>query len=83
MKQKLTMMELKESVDFWVKDINGKVDQVETIHKNFEENQNNIEHNYELIYELKDQIEDLKLEIKKLKLLHLLGMKKKMPINAK
>ena len=36
----------------------------------------NIEHNYELIYELKDKIEDLKQEINALKLIQIISIKK-------
>ncbi|MDP7458327.1 MAG: hypothetical protein QGH47_06375 [Candidatus Woesearchaeota archaeon] len=81
MKQKLaTMTEFRTSVDLWIKEINGKVAAVQEINPVLSESKNNIEHNYELIYELKDQIEDLKSEIKKLKLLHLLSMKKKISV---
>ncbi len=40
------------------------------------ENVDNIQHNYELIYELKDQFEDLKQEVNALKLLQIISLKK-------
>ena len=41
------------------------------------ENTENIQHNYELIYELKDQIEELKQEISALKLIQIISLKQK------
>ena len=41
------------------------------------ENTDNIQHNYELIYELKDQIEELKQEINALKLIQIISLKQK------
>ena len=40
------------------------------------ENVDNIQHNYELIYELKDQVEELKQEINALKLIQIISLKK-------
>ena len=42
------------------------------------ENTDNIQHNYELIYELKDEIEELKQEINALKLIQIISLKQKM-----
>ena len=43
------------------------------------ENVDNIQHNYELIYELKDKIEELKQEINALKLIQIISLKKDQP----
>ena len=40
------------------------------------DNTDNIQHNYELIYELKDQVEELKQEITALKLIQIISLKK-------
>ena len=41
------------------------------------ENADNIQHNYELIYELKDEIDELKQEINALKLIQIISLKQK------
>ncbi|MEK6883267.1 MAG: hypothetical protein AABY22_26810 [Nanoarchaeota archaeon] len=45
------------------------------------ENIDNIQHNYELIYELKDQIEDLKQEVNALKLIQIINIKQTQNVN--
>lgn len=47
-----------------------------TAHKIVSENIDNTQHNYELIYELKDQLEELKQEINALKLIQIVSLKK-------
>tara|TARA_Y100000310_G_C20701273_1_gene830121 strand:- start:8036 stop:8275 length:240 start_codon:yes stop_codon:yes gene_type:complete len=67
------------SVDSWIKEINGRVTKFEESTDVLAENQGNIEHNYELIHELRDSVEELKAEIRKLKLIQLYTLKKKVP----
>jgi|TARA_B100002003_G_C14033901_1_gene498296 H2-forming N5,N10-methylenetetrahydromethanopterin dehydrogenase-like enzyme len=67
------------NVDSWIKEINGRVSKSEEANKILTENQGNIEHNYELIHELRDTVEELKAEIRKLKLIQLYTLKKKVP----
>lgn len=64
-------MLFQENIDGWVKEINGKIDDVLTLHMDIAETKENTNHNYELIFELKDEIELLKKEIHKLKLMQL------------
>lgn len=45
---------LKENVDEWIKQINNRLD---TIEKDIEELNGLVQHDYELIYELKNDIE--------------------------
>lgn len=64
---------LKENVDGHIKEIKRRLSELEDLPAIAKENADNIQHNYELIYELKDEIEELKqllkhpLIIKKLK----------------
>ena len=64
-----------ENVDSWIKQIRGEFSQITDVSSIVEENVNNIQHNYELIYELKDEIEQLKEEVRSLKLIQLLHIK--------
>lgn len=64
-----------ENVDSWIKQIRSEFNQLTDVSAIVEENVNNVQHNYELIYELKEQIEELKAEIKALKLMQLLQLK--------
>ena len=67
-----------ENVDSWIKQIRAEFNQITDVSGIVEENVNNVQHNYELIYELKEEIEDLREEIKALKLMQLLQMKEKL-----
>ena len=67
----------KENVDAWIKQIRNELSEFQDIPAVVEENVNNIQHNYELIYELKDQIEELKQEINALKLIQVISLKQK------
>ena len=58
-----------ENVDSWIKLIRREYGELADMPSIVNENIDNIQHNYELIYELKDQIEELKQEINDLKLI--------------
>ncbi len=64
-----------ENVDSWIKQIRAEFGQITDVSTIVEENVNNVQHNYELIYELKEQIDSLHGEIKALKLMQLLQLK--------
>ena len=65
-----------KDIDSWIKQIRGEFSEFKEIPIITAENQENIQHNYELIYDLKDQVEELKQEIHALKLLQLISLKK-------
>ena len=67
----------RENVDSWVKQIRREFSEFSDIPSLVNENADNIQHNYELIYELKDQIEELKQEINALKLIQVISLKQK------
>ena len=69
--------ELRENTDAWVRQINGDVSDLYELSSLVNENSSNIQHNYELIYEMKDQIEGLKQEINTLKLIQIISLKQK------
>ena len=64
-----------ENVDSWIKQIRAESGQITDVSGIVEENINNIQHNYELIYELKEHIDRQAEEIKALKLMQLLHLK--------
>ncbi len=66
-----------ENIDCWIKQIRSEFSNITDVSHIVEENVNNIQHNYELIYDLKEQIDDLKEEVKALKLLQLIQLKEK------
>lgn len=63
-----------EGVDGWIKDVNKKMEMMDLDLLN--ENTDNIQHNYELIYEIKDQLEEQKQELNALKLVQIVSLKK-------
>lgn len=63
-----------ENVDGWIKDINQKFENVLDLGNEVEQAKENTNHNYELIFELKDEIELLKKELHKLKLIQLVSL---------
>ena len=65
-----------ENVDAWIKQIRKEFTNFSDIPGVVSENTDNIQHNYELIYELKDEIDELKQEINALKLIQIISLKK-------
>ncbi|MBW2980572.1 hypothetical protein KY360_04100 [Candidatus Woesearchaeota archaeon] len=72
-----------ESVDAWIKQIRAEFSEFKDLPSVTEENVGNIQHNYELIFELKDQIEELKKELQALKLVQMATLKLKMEESAR
>ncbi len=68
----------RENVDSWIKQIRREFSDFSDLPSVVSENTDNIQHNYELIYELKDEIEELKQEINALKLIQIISLKQKM-----
>ena len=67
----------RDNVDSWIKQIRREFADFSDMPNMVGENANNIQHNYELIYELKDEIEELKQEINALKLIQIISLKQK------
>ena len=67
----------KDNVDTWIKQIRREFSEFSYVPSMVNENADNIQHNYELIYELKDEIEELKQEINALKLIQIISLKQK------
>ena len=65
-----------DNVDAWIKQIRREFSNFSDIPGVVNENTDNIQHNYELIYELKDEVEELKQEINALKLIQIVSLKK-------
>jgi len=65
-----------DNVDSWIKEIRREFASFSDMPTIVDENMDNIQHNYELIYELKDQIEELKQEVNALKLIQVISLKK-------
>ncbi len=51
------------NVDYWIKEIRKEVSKLSDIPNIVFESIDNIQHNYELIYQVKDEIEELKNEM--------------------
>ncbi|MFH0868522.1 MAG: hypothetical protein V1831_04370 [Candidatus Woesearchaeota archaeon] len=64
-----------ENIDSWIKQIRREFANFSDLPPVVNENTDNIQHNYELIYELKDQIEELKQEVNALKLIQIISLK--------
>jgi cell division septum initiation protein DivIVA len=67
----------RDNVDSWIKQIRREFADFSDIPSLVTENADNVQHNYELIYELKDEIEELKQEINALKLIQIISLKQK------
>jgi len=65
-----------DNVDAWIKQIRREFSNFSDMPGVVNENMDNIQHNYELIYELKDEVEELKQEINALKLIQIVSLKK-------
>ena len=64
-----------ESIDSWIKQIRNEFSIMTDLPNVIEENTNNIQHNYELILEMKNEIERLREEITTLKFVQLVQLK--------
>ncbi|MAG91974.1 hypothetical protein CMO83_04830 [Candidatus Woesearchaeota archaeon] len=67
----------RDNVDSWIKQIRREFSDFSELPEVVVENSDNIQHNYELIYELRDQVEELKQEINALKLIQIISLKQK------
>ena len=72
-----------ENIDSWIKSIRSEFSEFKDLPSVVEENVGNVQHNYELIFELKDQVEELKKELQALKVIQLATLKLKMEENVK
>ena len=66
-----------DNVDEWIKQIRHEFGQMSDHPQVLRENTDNIQHNYELIHELKDQVDELKQELNALKLIQIITLKQK------
>ncbi len=71
----------RDNVDAWIKQIRREFSQFSDMPSVVNDSINNIQHNYELIYELKDEVEELKQEINALKLIQVITLKNKIKNN--
>jgi len=65
----------KDNVDTWMREINLRISKLKGLSDEVTDNKDNIQHNYELIFELKDQIDDLKQETRALKMIQIISLK--------
>lgn len=70
------IQDLKENIDAWVKQIRREFAHIIDLPSVVNVNAENIQHNYTLIYELKDEIDDLKAELNALKLIQIISLRK-------
>ncbi|MFA6888370.1 MAG: hypothetical protein WC254_02640 [Candidatus Woesearchaeota archaeon] len=66
----------KENVDSWIKDFNSQVCTIQTMSETVAETVDNTNHNYEMLQEMKKQMDALQQEVKTMKLMQLLAIKK-------
>ena len=59
--------QLKEEMDYWVKEFETKIERTSETTTLVEENKQNIDYNYELIKELQNKIKSLEKEIQEVK----------------
>lgn len=72
-----------DNVDAWIKQIRREFTKFSDLPGVVTENIDNTQHNYELIYELKDEIDELKQEINALKLIQIISLKKDREVQQK
>ncbi len=66
----------RENVDSWIKDLRSKMADFDDLPNIVSENIDNTQHNYELIYELKQEVEELKHELHMMRLVQTMMLKK-------
>ena len=70
--------EFKSSVDNWIKELRSEISGLKNMNKNLSENIDNTDYNYELVTDLKDEVYELRQELKLLKLMQIAMTEKKM-----
>ena len=73
--------QFKENIDAWIKQIRREFADFSDLPSMVSENSDNIQHNYELIYELKAQIENIKQDINTIKLVQIISLKQKQEVS--
>lgn len=66
----------KENMDSWIKEFNSKLQRSSMLNVALDENISNTNHNYEMIQKMQHQMEELQQEVKTLKLMQLLSLKR-------
>ena len=69
--------DFKDNVDAWIKQVRSEVSAFSHVPSILKENTGNIQHNYELIKEMRNEIERLKKEINLLKISHIIMLNEK------
>jgi hypothetical protein len=65
-----------QNVDSWIKDFNHQMNDVGTMAQAVDENISNTNHNYEMLQKMKKQMDSMHQEVKTMKLMQLLVLKK-------
>jgi hypothetical protein len=64
------------NVDSWIKDFNHQMNDISVMAEAVDENISNTNHNYEMLQKMKKQIDSIQQEVKTMKLMQLLVLKK-------
>ncbi len=75
-REKINVGEFKENVDSWIKQIRTEFSQFKHLPNVVNESLDNIQHNYELVRDLKQDVDDLKQELRLMKAMQLAILKK-------
>lgn len=75
-KEKINIEEFRENVDDWIKQIRAEFSQFKHIPRVVDEGLENIQHNYELVRELQQEVADLKQELRLMKAMQFAFLKK-------
>jgi len=70
------LIEFKENVDAWIKQINNDFSRFKHMPHTMNESLDNIQHNYELIRDLRQEMDDLKEEVRLLRSVNLALLRK-------
>lgn len=68
-------VQFQNDIDAFIKQIRREFSEFSDIPSRVRESEDSIQHNYELIYELKDQIDELNKELSALKLIQIISLK--------
>ncbi len=75
--EEVSKTQLKEEMDYWVKDFETKIERTSETTTLAEENKQNIDYNYELVKELQKKIQSLEKEIQEVKHFNHIAIKSK------
>ena len=75
--KEVDLLQFRSDIDSWVKKFNGELEGLRDLHSIMDEHIGNVEHNYEIIKGLRDEVDSLREEVKLMRTIQIALIKQK------